>query len=196
MTKWLDELPPRDDIERRGLMEWLIRSFQSLSLWSESTHARGYGGMGLSQPYDIVDFPLPVDPPEILDGNSYDTVLTPNPIGIAQDLAEGRLIPQQEGIWMITASVTAEITPNTANSANTIALGIWDETLNQIGDRPFYFTVPRYGESFTIGGSVPFRITSDIIGHKFGLAMWVLSPTPMITVERVIATDFHLTRLG
>lgn len=202
---WTPELQPGILSTDETKMEWLVRSFRKLSIWTSSHLAEnedphpqyvmeGYGGIfrgtpvtwvgGLSTSWLVIG------------GYAYDSELSPNPKGVTQDAANGQLTVNETGLWTLSITLTAEITPVTSNAANTVLLTLWDVNAASPGDQPASFVVPRYGEDIYIPFSVPIRITDSDINKPFALAIATKYATPAIIITDLVAIDFHLTRVA
>lgn len=204
MIKWTPELQPRVQADQRTWMEWIVRNLEKLSRWTAShlsnadPHPQyaleGYGGIYLSSP--VVTIGALTTTPTLIGGAAYDSELAPNPVDVIQDTTNGTLTILSKGIWMFSAVVTGEITPNTANSSNTIEVAAYNVTDGVLGDQPVYFTVPRYGETFVNSLSVPFRVTDNEVNKQFGLAIWIRNASPAITVTQLTGCDLHVIRVA
>ncbi len=155
---------------------------------------KGYGGLFLSSPWvtliDLTTTPAPIG------GDAYDSVLTPNPVGVTQDLANGRLTINEQGLWVLYVSVIGVIVQVTSNASNTIALAAYNFTDGVLGNQPTYFTVPRYGETFSVSQCVPLRVDAAVVGKEFVLAVWTLNATPSIDITEITAVNFHVSRVA
>lgn len=205
--KWVPELQPRAEASSREVLEWLVRTFRTLSNWSLSDQLRqdnaleahidgtvGYGGISRLTP--IVWVGGLSTSWMVIGGYAYDTVLSSAPKGVTQDATNGRLTITEAGLWQLSVTLTAQIVSVTSDAANTILLTLYNITDAVVGDQPSAFVVPRYGEDINFALSVPVAITAAEVGKEFGLAISIKYPTPAITVTDLVAIDLHVTKIA
>lgn len=204
--KWQSEPPPAVQSSKETRLEWLIRSFRRISDWTlshvvteENPHPQylkqGYGGILRSTP--TTGLGALSTTPTFIGPTAYDSVLSDAPVDVQQLLTNGTLVIDSTGTWGISWGITAEIVPITANASNTIALATYNVTDSVLGDRPSYFTIPRYGEAIGMGPNfVPIKVDDTLVGKEFGLAIWILNASPAVTITDLISLDFHAIRVG
>ncbi len=203
MMKWTPDITPAYESAKRTVVEWIDRQFRGIGNWTNGhvniqddphpQYAReGYGGIYLSSP--LATTLVLTTSWQVIGSTAYDSELSPSPVEVTQDLTNGEITLNDVGIWTATLLLTADIIPVTANDSNTVELGLYDTVAGTVSDQPFPFTVPRYGESINIGGSVPLRITSSEVGVPYALAIRARKSTPTITIDEIVGTDFHAIR--
>lgn len=178
-------------------LEWLLRNFRKLSQWSGTRVAAGYGGI-------IISSPITLSPPVTLTTTfqkltAFDQLVTQDPIGVIQDLANDRIAVTEPGAWVFEFAAVGEITPFTTNQAQTIEVAAYNEdkgTSVIVG----YHPVPRYSEVFDVG-LAGMRITPSPyglvdLGDYFSLWIRIRNAAPVITVNTVEDMEISVFRVS
>lgn len=155
---------------------------------------RGGGGLELDAP--VTGLGVLTTTPTKIPGTAYSGEIAVDPIGMEQDLTNGRLRLLDDGLWYFTANFTGVIIPVTANASNRVNLVIYNETDGMMGEQPSFFVVPRYGDAIDINVGSLFRVTESLVNKWFSLYIWVEYATPAIDVTDLLSLELSVFRTG
>lgn len=145
----------------------------------------GRGGIGVDTPVSIgVVNATPV----VLTG--FDTEVLSTPVGITQNLVNDGLIFNEVGVWVVYIKIS--LTMDEINAGTTIAFRFFNKTKGTYGTATYRFPLGRNTGGATIPLTLPFDITSSIVGDVIQLA--VLSESDTFTSVVNAGTVFSATR--
>lgn len=189
---WNPELPPRAEVPRPQLMEWLIRQFRSISSWTISQPQPGYGGLVLSAP-TAASLTLTNTMQKIA---VFDAGLIPIPKGVEQDVTNNEILIVSPGVWSISAESSGDVVPSAANASRTIVAQIRNETAGAFTVMRAYSPIPRYGETYNFAMSSLFRATEVQFGTRYAIYAGTVEIGATVAVNSINRAEVSVARVG
>lgn len=187
---FVPEVPPlMQSPDGRILAEYLNRQMLSVASFLKATYA-GHAGLFISAPAASVLNITPI-PQKITGFDSQQ----PGETGALSIIANDTIQFLETGVWFIGMQAQFEVAADSGNQTREIEVQFYDETASTPSDILASASIPRYGVSATLTGSILVNIPETLLNHEF--ALYVYSPSGhTISVTQTNLLDYYTFRVS